>query len=169
MWIGCSQSPPSLISVHCSAEFSWTVKRGWFPWKNRSLICQPPPRGHQAESVAGAGERSHRHGRHHETHVTSRDVIRDRYFPNLVLTTHEGRRVRFYDDLIKDRIVTINFMYTQCEDGRCPLTTANLVRVQKLLKDPVGRAIFMYPFTLTPEHDTPSVLKKYATAYGVGP
>src|SRR5437867_13065413 len=63
--------------------------------------------------------------------VSSRDVIRDRYFPNLVLTTHEGRRVRFYDDLIKDRIVTINFMYTQCEDGRCPLTMANLVRVQK--------------------------------------
>src|SRR6266436_7429178 len=70
-----------------------------------------------------------------DDNVSSREVIRDRYFPNLVLTTHEGRRVRFYDDLIKDKIVTINFMYTQCEDGRCPLTTANLVRVQKLLKD----------------------------------
>src|SRR5213594_869396 len=101
--------------------------------------------------------------------ISSRDVIRDRYFPNVVLTTHEGRPVRFYDDLLKDRIVTINFMYTQCEDGRCPLTTANLVRVQKLLKGRVGRDIFMYSFTLTPEHDTPSVLKKYATAYGVGP
>src|SRR5213080_3954627 len=101
--------------------------------------------------------------------VSSREVIRDRYFPNLVLTTHEGRRVRFYDDLIKDRIVTINFMYTQCEDGRCPLTMANLVRVQKLLGSRVGRDIFMYSFTLAPEHDTPTVLKRYAKAYGVGP
>jgi len=104
-----------------------------------------------------------------DDNVSSREVIRDRYFPNLVLTTHEGRRVRFYDDLIKDKIVTINFMYTQCEDGRCPLATANLVRVQKLLKDRVGRDIFMYSFTLAPEHDTPAVLKRYAKAYGVGP
>ena len=101
--------------------------------------------------------------------VSSREVIRDRYFPNLVLTTHEGRKVRFYDDLIKDKIVTLNFFYTQCEDGRCPLATANLVRVQKLLKDRVGRDIFMYSFTLTPEHDTPAVLERYAKAYGVGP
>jgi protein SCO1/2 len=101
--------------------------------------------------------------------VSSREVIRDRYFPNLVLTTHEGRTVRFYDDLIKDKIVTVNFFYTQCEDGRCPLATANLVRVQKLLGPRVGRDLFMYSFTLTPEHDTPAVLKRYAQAYGVGP
>ena len=101
--------------------------------------------------------------------ISSRDVIRNRYFPNLVLMTHEGRQVRFYDDLIKDKIVTINFMYTQCEDGRCPVTTANLVRVQKLLGSRVGRDIFMYSFTLAPEHDTPTVLKRYAKAYGVGP
>src|SRR5207245_10066665 len=43
MWIGCSHSPPSLISVHCSTEFSWTVKRMSLQAKNRSLICQPPP------------------------------------------------------------------------------------------------------------------------------
>jgi len=104
-----------------------------------------------------------------DDNVSSREVIRDRYFPNLLLTTHEGRRVRFYDDLLKDKVVTVNFMYTQCEDGRCPLTTANLVRVQKLLGDRVGRDIFMYSFTLAPGHDTPAVLARYAKAYGVGP
>jgi protein SCO1/2 len=36
-------------------------------------------------------------------------------FPNTVLRTHEGRDVRFYDDLIKDKIVLINFMYTNCQ------------------------------------------------------
>jgi len=101
--------------------------------------------------------------------ISSRDVIRERYFPNMVLTTHEGRKVRFYDDLIKDKIVTINVMYTQCEDKWCPLTTDNLVRVQRLLKGRVGRDIFMYSLTLTPEYDTPAVLKQYARAHGVGP
>src|SRR5262245_37725313 len=104
-----------------------------------------------------------------DDNVSSREVLRDRYFPNLVLTTHEGRNVRFYDDLIKDKLVTLNFFYTQCEDGRCPLATVNLVRVQELLKDRVGRDIFMYSFTLTPEHDTRAVPGRSAGAYAAGP
>ena len=37
-------------------------------------------------------------------------------FPNVVLKTHEGRNVRFYDDLLKDKIVMINFMYATCKE-----------------------------------------------------
>jgi len=36
------------------------------------------------------------------------------FFPNTELVTHEGKRVRFYDDLVEGRTVVINFMYTQC-------------------------------------------------------
>jgi protein SCO1/2 len=50
---------------------------------------------------------------------------RDGYFPNVVLTSHEGEKARFYDDLMRGRIVVVNFMYTTC-DGRCPLYTTNL-------------------------------------------
>lgn len=38
------------------------------------------------------------------------------HFPNSVLRTHEGRNVRFYDDLLKDKIVMINFMYATCTE-----------------------------------------------------
>jgi protein SCO1/2 len=37
------------------------------------------------------------------------------YFPNFVLRTHEGKPVRFYDDLVKGKTVLINFMMTQCK------------------------------------------------------
>ena len=37
-------------------------------------------------------------------------------FPNVVLETHDGETVRFYDDLIEGKIVAINFMYTSCKD-----------------------------------------------------
>ncbi len=37
-------------------------------------------------------------------------------FPNLVLKTHQGRNVRFYDDLLKGKIVLINFMYATCKE-----------------------------------------------------
>jgi protein SCO1/2 len=90
------------------------------------------------------------------------------YFPEVVLTNHEGKEVRFYDDLIKDKIVVINFMYARCE-GVCPGNTANLRKVQKLLGDLVGRDVFFYSFTLKPEEDTPEVLATYAAAHGVGP
>ena len=35
-------------------------------------------------------------------------------FPNIRLTTQYDQPVRFYDDLVKDKIVIINFMYTTC-------------------------------------------------------
>jgi len=100
--------------------------------------------------------------------MSSRERTRERYFPNVILRTHQNKKVRFYDDLLKDRIVTINFMYSLCE-GVCPGITANLLKVQKLLGDRMGRDIFMYSITLKPEHDTPKVLKQYAKMHAVGP
>jgi protein SCO1/2 len=100
--------------------------------------------------------------------VSGREVMRERYFPNVVLTTHEGKAVRFYDDLIKDKAVIINMMFAACNDA-CPLVTANLVRVQELLGERVGRDLFMYSITVDPEHDTPANLNDYAKSYGVGP
>jgi protein SCO1/2 len=100
--------------------------------------------------------------------ITSRDRIRQRHFPNVELVTHEGRKVRFYDDLIKDKIVVINMMYAKCE-GICPGITTNLVKVQRLLGKRVGKDIFMYSLTLKPEQDTPQALAEYARMHKVGP
>jgi protein SCO1/2 len=77
--------------------------------------------------------------------------------------------VRFYEDLVKDRIVTLNFTYLNCEDGSCPITTHNLVHVQKRLGSRVGREIFMYSITLDPQRDTTAALRKHARLHGVRP
>jgi protein SCO1/2 len=90
------------------------------------------------------------------------------YFPNFILRTHENKPVRFYDDLIKGKLVVVNLMYAQCE-GICPGMTANLVKVQRLLGDRVGRDIFMYSLTLKPEQDTPKALRHYAAMHRVQP
>ena len=34
------------------------------------------------------------------------------YFPNVELTTQDGQKVRFYDDLLKDKLVALNVIYT---------------------------------------------------------
>ena len=93
---------------------------------------------------------------------------RANYFPNVTLYTHEGKAVKFYDDLICGKLVAINMMYAQCE-GICPGMTRNLTRVQKQLGDRVGRDVFMYSISLLPEQDTPERLKEYANMHHVGP
>ena len=99
---------------------------------------------------------------------SSREKLQARYFPNFELTTHEGKKVRFYDDLVKDKIVVINFMYAQCE-GICVPITRNLKRVQNLLGKRIGREIFMYSITLKPEDDTPQALKHYVRMHRIKP
>jgi protein SCO1/2 len=90
------------------------------------------------------------------------------YFPNVTLITQDGKRVNFYDDLIKGKIVAIDLIYTQCKD-QCPLETARLRQVQKLLGDRVGKDIFFYSISIDPKHDTPEVLHDYAEMYNAGP
>src|SRR6202030_1462829 len=90
------------------------------------------------------------------------------YFPNVELTTQDGKTVHFYDDLIKGKIVAIDLIYTSCEYS-CPLETARLAQVQKILGDRVGKDIFFYSITIDPTNDTPEVLKAYAKKFHAGP
>jgi protein SCO1/2 len=87
------------------------------------------------------------------------------YFPNVPLTTQDGKEVHFFDDLIEDKIVSINFIYTTCADT-CPLETAQLVRVQEILGDRLGKDVFFYSITIDPEHDTPAALTEYRERFG---
>ena len=43
------------------------------------------------------------------------DGPRAAYFPKVTLQTQDNKDVRFYEDLIKGKIVVINFMYTRCD------------------------------------------------------
>jgi protein SCO1/2 len=90
------------------------------------------------------------------------------FFPNVPLVTQEGTTVRFYDDLLKGKVVLMNFIYTSCTDT-CPLETARLAQVQSLLGDRMGKDIFFYSFTVDPTRDTAPVLKRYAEKFDVKP
>ena len=87
--------------------------------------------------------------------------------PNVRMKTQDNKDVLFYDDLIKNKVVVINLMYTNCET--CEKGTKNLVQLQKALGDHLGRDVFIYSISLDPQTDTPEVLKGYATKYGAKP
>jgi protein SCO1/2 len=90
------------------------------------------------------------------------------WFTDVEVTAQDGRTFKFYDDLLKGKIVLVNFFFTGC-DALCPLVMENLSAVQDLLGPRVGKDVFMYSITLQPELDTPAVLAAYAKTYGAGP
>lgn len=97
----------------------------------------------------------------------ARRRIQQQHLPNIPLISHEGKHTLFYDDLVRDKAVTLNFFFSHC-DEICPLVTANLAKVQKLLGNQVGRDIHMYSFTLKPEEDTVDVIRRYRRKYNAG-
>jgi protein SCO1/2 len=99
------------------------------------------------------------------TQEMARKRLQQQHLPNLPLISHEGKQVMFYDDLVKDKVVSLNFFFANCDEV-CPLVTANLVKVQKLLGDQVNRDIHMYSFTLKPEEDNVSVIRDYRKKFG---
>jgi protein SCO1 len=90
------------------------------------------------------------------------------YFPNVPLVTHDGKKVRFFDDLIKGKVVAINFIFTGCS-AACSMETARLRDVQDLLADRMGKDVFFYSISIDPDNDTPEALKHYAGKFNVGP
>jgi protein SCO1/2 len=90
------------------------------------------------------------------------------YIPNLTVMTQRGKPVKFYDDLVKGKIVIISFIYTSCTDI-CPLTTARIAQLEEKLGDMVGREVFLISMTVDPKTDTPERLKEYAERFGAGP
>ena len=98
--------------------------------------------------------------------TAANQVWGENYFPNYELTAHTGEKLRFFDDVIKDKVVSINFMFTNCTDV-CPMETARMRQVFKLLSDRAGKDVFFYSITIDPEHDTVEVLKDYVKRFGV--
>jgi protein SCO1 len=88
------------------------------------------------------------------------------HIPNVAVQDQTGATFRFYDDLVKDKFVIVNFFYAACH-GTCPLVTENLKEVRNLFGERIGRDLFMYSITLRPENDTPEVLKSYTEMHDI--
>jgi cytochrome oxidase Cu insertion factor (SCO1/SenC/PrrC family) len=103
-----------------------------------------------------------------ETNTTSGDQSEDdrarEYFTNLELINQDGETVRFYDDVLKDKVVVINFIFTNCE-GACPLITHKLTLVRDRLEGNIGDPIQFVSLSLDPARDTPAAMKEFAKTH----
>lgn len=62
------------------------------------------------------------------------------------------------------KVYIAEFFFTSCP-SICPLMTENLVELQNYFKDKADFGVAS--FTITPNYDTPKILKKYAEKYGI--
>ena len=83
------------------------------------------------------------------------------YFSNVELVDQNGERLKFYDEVLKDNIVVISFIFTNCQSA-CPLMTRNLTMIRDMLREDERRSIQFVSISIDPLRDTPSAMKEFA-------
>lgn len=91
-----------------------------------------------------------------------------KYFSDVELINQDGQRVRFYSDVLKDKVVIVNTFFTTCTSV-CPPMNRNLERIQEALGDRLGKDAFLVSISVDPENDTPPRLKAYAGRFHARP
>ena len=88
--------------------------------------------------------------------------------PDTTVYDQDGKKLRFYSDLIKGKTVAINFIFTTCTTI-CPPLTATFRKVQQELGERVGRDIQMISVSVDPTTDVPERLKAFSAKFKAGP
>ncbi|MFF2450446.1 SCO family protein [Neobacillus sp. NPDC058068] len=79
-------------------------------------------------------------------------------------TTQENKPFSLKD--LKGKIAISTFIYTSCPDI-CPPMTSNMMKLQKMVKDEGLKDVEFVSISVDPTVDTPEVLTRYATQFGV--
>ncbi len=95
----------------------------------------------------------------HASHASSKMTI-----PDVELLDQDGRKVRFYTDLVKGRVVAINYIFTTCTTI-CPPLGATFARVQRELGGRVGKDVLLISISVDPATDTPERLKAWGAKF----
>jgi protein SCO1 len=88
--------------------------------------------------------------------------------PDVQVLDQHGNALHFYTDLIKDKTVAINFIFTNCTTI-CPPLAATFARLQKEMGDKVGRDVHLISISVDPLTDTPERLKAWGAKFKAGP
>jgi cytochrome oxidase Cu insertion factor (SCO1/SenC/PrrC family) len=88
------------------------------------------------------------------------------YFTDLEVVDQNGKRMRFFTDVLKDRVVVINVIFTNCQDA-CPLVTQKLMQTQDRLVPAIKDDVWFVSISTDPERDDSAALKNFAKAQRV--
>lgn len=90
------------------------------------------------------------------------------YFGDIELLNQDGKPMRLYSDLMKDRIVVINSFFASCT-ASCPMMSKSFAALQTRFGDRLGRDLVLVSITVDPDNDTPAKLHAYAKKWQARP
>ena len=108
------------------------------------------------------------HDHSHMTKTAEKSSPAEKYFTDVELVNQDGKKVRFYSDVLKGKTVVVNAFFTTCTSV-CPPMNRNMEKIQEVFGDRVGRDVFLVSITVDPETDTPARMKDYAQKFHAGP
>lgn len=108
------------------------------------------------------------HDHSHMSKTPEKSSPAEKYFTDVELIDQNGKKVRFYSDVLKGKTVVVNAFFTSCTSV-CPPMNRNMQKIQEALGERVGRDVFFVSITVDPEVDTPARLQEYAKNFHAGP
>ena len=110
-----------------------------------------------------------------ESHATSAAINKDQaaeeerarnYFTDTEVIDQNGKKLRFYSDVLKGRVVLISFIFTNCEFA-CPMQAQKLKQARAMMVPSIKDEVWYVTLSVDPERDTPEAMKKFAARQGV--
>ena len=96
--------------------------------------------------------------------VQAQQPLPELSIPDVPVLDQNGHKRKFYTDLVKDKTVVINLVFTTCK-GMCPLLGANFSKLQTALGDRLGKEVFLISVSTDPETDSPEVFKAWGAKF----
>ncbi len=124
-----------------------------------ALASVPPARA--------ADDHSHHAAAAKKADEAKPSAVRVRY-DDSVLTDQNGKPWKFKSEVVADRIVVMDFVYTTCTTI-CPVLTTLLVQVQDGLEPAAREDVRLVTVSVDPARDTPARMKEYGEKFGVKP
>lgn len=105
---------------------------------------------------------------HHDAPAPPKQKPAKLEIPDVPLVDQDGRPVRFHTDLVKDKVVAVNFIFTTCTTI-CPPMGATFGKLRQQLGERAGKDVHLISVSVDPRTDTPERLKTWAAKFGSGP
>lgn len=126
------------------------------------------PALHQRAAVAPATDEHAGHLGHAAPAIAAPSPTTRLKLPDAVLTDQNGRSRRLLSDVMEDKIIVANFVYTNCSTI-CPVTSTLFSQTQEQLGDLLDSRVRLISLSVDPARDTPARLKTYAETHGAKP
>ena len=102
-----------------------------------------------------------------ETKPAERGAVSSPRLPDVTVQDQTGKSLNFYNDLVKGKVVAVNFVFTTCT-AICPSLTATFRRVQQQLAEQKLPAQLI-SISVDPTTDTPERLQEFAAKFKAEP